>query len=613
MRALVTGAGGFIGSFLVPELIKNGYTVKALLLPREEGTHIEAQGAEIVRGDLTRPETLTGIAKEVDIVFHLAGRVVDWGRYKLFRDIMVDGTRHLLEACRNEGIQRFVYFSSFGALGFNRDLAGLDETAERVRTGIPYCDTKIEAEDLVTTFCQTHDIPFTIIRPANVIGPGSVWVRDILDALHRGPLPLVAGGRKPGAFVYVRNLVDGVLLAAVAEKAINRTYHFRDDTGLTWGDYITTLGSWIGKKPLGSIPFGLAFRLGAILEGLLAFTSWRPPVTRQAVGIIGCDNDVDTSRARTELGWVSRTPTGTAMSEIKEWVDNSYRPGGSGTLKDFHNHLIYITGGSSGIGLETARQLAGKGAHIVLMARNAEKLDAACREVAAARRTPLQRVAGIAMDVTDPQDVRAKLQQAINRFGPPDILINSAGVVANDHLEDLPYETFDRVIQTNLYGVRNLCANLVPVMKARGGRIVIIASLAGLIGMYGYSAYGTSKFAVVGLAECLRSELKPHGIPLTLVCPPEVKTPMLADEETTISPQSKAVKMMAGALTPRYTAKKIIQAIQKKRFLVIPGMRARLVYLNHCITLGIGTRITSDLMVRLVMKRKGQSSPPKTH
>jgi len=605
MLALVTGAAGFIGSFLVPSLTQNGYTVRALLMPHEDGSHLETQGVDIFRGDLTQPETMTGIAKDVDIVFHLAGRVVDWGRYKDFHTIMVDGTRNLLQACQGAGIQRFVYFSSFGALGLNRDLAGLDETAERVRTGIPYCDTKIEAEDLVADYCPANGIAYTIIRPANVIGPGSVWVRDVLDAFHRGPMPLIAGGKKAGAFICVENLVDGVLLAASSEKAVNRTYHFRDDTGLTWGEYITTLGGWIGKKPFGSVPFGLAYRLGAVSEKLLALTSLRPHVTRLAAGIMGCDNDVDVGRARTELGWVSKVSADEAMAKIKTWVESRYRPAGTKTIKDFHNRLIYITGGSSGIGLEVACQLAARGGHIVLLARDAEKLDAAGRKVEAARRSSHQRVAGISMDVSDLQDVMAKLGRAVAEFGPPDILINSAGVLHNDHFEDTDFETFDRVIQTNLYGVRKVTSALLPVMKEKGGQIVIIGSLAGLLGVYGYTAYGTSKFAVVGFAECLRSELKPLGIPVTLICPPEVTTPMIAEEARTISPQAKAVKKITGVLTPQYAARKIIKAISKRRFLVIPGLRARLAYMGHCLTLGLATRMTSDLLIRYKMKKGG--------
>ncbi|HDP79984.1 MAG TPA: NAD-dependent epimerase/dehydratase family protein, partial [Spirochaetes bacterium] len=318
--ALVTGAGGFIGSRLVEALVEKNYRVRALFLPGENAAGAEKLGADIIRGDITNPGSLKGIAWNADLVFHLATRVLDWGGRKLFRRLMVDGTRNLLEECRRCGSGRFIYFSSIAALGLGRPAAGLDEDAERVATGIPYGDTKIEAEDLVSAYCRAEDIPFTIIRPANVTGPGSVWVKDILDAFFRGPLPLIDGGRAPGAFVYVDNLVDGAILAARSPVAAGRTYHFRDDYDITWGQYIALLGGLIGRRPRGNIPFRLAWTMGHLLETLLSPLGVRPPMTRLAAGVMGRNNDVDASRARRELGWKSRVDLETALGAIERWV-----------------------------------------------------------------------------------------------------------------------------------------------------------------------------------------------------------------------------------------------------------------------------------------------------
>jgi nucleoside-diphosphate-sugar epimerase len=325
LKALVTGAGGFIGSFLLRELEKRGYKIRTLFLPEEDATEALGLGVEITRGDITRRETLQGLTKGIDIVFHLATRVLDWGSMSLFRRVMVDGTRNLLEESRG-AIKRFVYFSSLAALGLGRDVVGLNEDAERRRCGIPYCDTKIEAEDLVSGLCDEYRIPYTIIRPANVIGPGSVWVKDVLDAFYRGPLPLIDGGRAPGAFVYVTNLVEGAILAAESERAIGRTYHFRDDYDITWREYLETLGAWIGKKPLGNIPFKLAWFLGHLLEIILTPFGLRPPMTRLAAGVMGRNNDVDNSRARDELGWKSLVTLDDALLEIEKWVREIYIP-----------------------------------------------------------------------------------------------------------------------------------------------------------------------------------------------------------------------------------------------------------------------------------------------
>ena len=143
-------------------------------------------------------------------MFHLATRTSDWGSYNQFAVIMIHGTMNLLQESKND-IKRFVYYSSIAAFGLNRPMAGFKEDAERQKCGIPYCDTKIDAEDMTSQFCAQHNIEHVIIRPGNVFGPGSVWVKDILDALGRAPFPLMEKGKMPGGFIYVDNLVDGTI------------------------------------------------------------------------------------------------------------------------------------------------------------------------------------------------------------------------------------------------------------------------------------------------------------------------------------------------------------------------------------------------------------------
>ena len=324
MNILITGAAGFIGFHLTKELARKGHKIRGLLLPQEDGQALEALGVEIFRGDLIQADSLAGVADGIDLVFHLAARTLDWGTRKQFEMVTVDGTCNLLEASEGH-VSRFVYCSSIAALGFGRAQAGLNEDAPRKICGIPYCDTKIMAEDLVAEFCGQHRLDYTIIRPANVFGPGSVWVKEILNAFKRGPFPLIAKGRAPGAFVYIDNLVDGMILAGLSAKAVGQTYHFRDDYPITWAEYLKTLGEWIGRVPQGGMPFWMAWALGAFLEVLLTPLGLRPPMTRLAAGVMGKDNSVDASRARLELGWESRVSQGEAMKRIKEWVDASYR------------------------------------------------------------------------------------------------------------------------------------------------------------------------------------------------------------------------------------------------------------------------------------------------
>ncbi|TFG38229.1 MAG: NAD-dependent epimerase/dehydratase family protein [Syntrophobacterales bacterium] len=319
MKALVTGATGFIGFNLCRELSRRDFAVTALVLPGEDVTHIEDNVVRILYGDLTDPPSLEGISEDVDIVFHLAAKVTDWGPPKAFYATILDGTRNLLEECSGK-VSRFLYVSSMAACGLGRHLNGLTEEAVAMKSGVPYNDAKLDAERLVKSYQGKVSTRFAIVRPANVIGPGSVWVKDII-ARYRGLfVPLIDAGKHSASLIYIDNLVDGIIRAGTADTAEGKTYFLRDDWSVTWKQYVTDLGSIVGKKPFGSIPFKAAWTMGSILEKILTPLHIRPPVTRLAAGVMGRDNDVDTSLAQKELGWKTNVSYEEAMEKIRQWV-----------------------------------------------------------------------------------------------------------------------------------------------------------------------------------------------------------------------------------------------------------------------------------------------------
>ncbi|HNW27122.1 MAG TPA: NAD-dependent epimerase/dehydratase family protein [Spirochaetota bacterium] len=323
MKALVTGATGFIGSVLAKELMARGHGVRALAFPEEKVSELAEMGAEICRGDLTAPESLRGICDGVDTVFHLAGRVTDWGTRKQFYTAIYTATENLLKEAAGKA-SRFVYVSSLAAMGMGRHLKGVKETDPPRKSGVYYNDAKADAEALVRSYHDAGTISCTIVRPANVTGPGSVWVRDIIDQMLKMPVPLFDRGRHPTSFVYVDSLVDGMIRAGTMDIARGKAYHFRDDWTATWGEYITFLGSLVGKRPRGNIPFRLAWPLGLVMEKILNPLQVRSPLTRLNVGVLGRNNDIDTSLARAELGWRTIVPYREAMERIAAWVRAHY-------------------------------------------------------------------------------------------------------------------------------------------------------------------------------------------------------------------------------------------------------------------------------------------------
>lgn len=324
MKALVTGAAGFIGSVVLGELLARGHRVRALVMPGEDASGLAKQGAEIACGDLTDSASIRGICDGIDTVFHLAARVTDWGSRRQFYAAIYDATRNLIEEAAGRAA-RFVYVSSIAALGMGRHLKGLTEADQARKSGVPYNDAKLDAEKLVMEYHRAGRIVVTVVRPANVTGPGSVWVRDVADRmLGITGVPLIDGGRHSSSFVYVDSLADGIIRAGTMKVAQGKTYHFRDEWNVTWKRYITDLGSFIGKRPRGSIPFAAAWHAGRLLEFLLTPFGVRPPLTRLAAGVMGRDNDVDTALAREELGWKTTVPYRDAMERTGAWMREHY-------------------------------------------------------------------------------------------------------------------------------------------------------------------------------------------------------------------------------------------------------------------------------------------------
>ena len=243
---------------------------------------------------------------------------------------------------------------------------------------------------------------------------------------------------------------------------------------------------------------------------------------------------------------------------------------------------IYITGGSSGIGLATAKLAYGRGASLVIIARDKDRLHQAARDIETCKVNNTQRVATVSLDVSEFKKVSEVLRSVAEDYGAPDCLIANAGILYGDYFENISFETFDRTMKTNVYGVRNVIEVLLPKMKTRNGRIVIVSSIAGFTGMLGYTAYSTSKFALIGFAESLYYDLKRFGMKVFLVCPPEVETSMIIKEAETLPPEARAVKNLAGRISAESAANAVIRALTGNRFLVIPGLKAKLIYYLTC-------------------------------
>ncbi len=263
----------------------------------------------------------------------------------------------------------------------------------------------------------------------------------------------------------------------------------------------------------------------------------------------------------------------------------------------FRDQIALITGGSSGIGLAVARLLAAQGAHVWLLARRQPELEGALRQVQAERCTPQQSFGFVSADVSDAQQVFQAIAEVEACVGVPDLVVNSAGVAHPGYVQDLGLEIFRWMMEVNYFGTVHVVKAVLPGMLARrSGHIVNISSMAGVIGLFGYTAYGASKYAVRGFSDALRAELKPLGIHVSIVFPPDTDTPQLAYDNRFKPPETKALSSMASVVSPEVVAKAILRGVMRRRYVIIPGLDSQILYWLIGL-LGNGVYPLMDLLV----------------
>jgi 3-dehydrosphinganine reductase len=239
------------------------------------------------------------------------------------------------------------------------------------------------------------------------------------------------------------------------------------------------------------------------------------------------------------------------------------------------NRRVYLVGGSCGIGLSLGCELASRGAHLLVFARDRERLSGAVEVMSGLRAGTGQQVEAFPMDVSSWAQVLPGMEKAVQDFGPPDVLLNCAGRALPGRFDDLGIDKFEDTMAVNLMGTIHTVKALVPFMKGRGGIIVNTSSVAGLVGIFGYTDYCASKYAVIGFSEALRSELKPLGIKVQVLCPPDTDTPGFELENRTKPEETKRITGAAKLMKPDDVARACIRGMATNRFLIIPGLDSK--------------------------------------
>lgn len=226
---------------------------------------------------------------------------------------------------------------------------------------------------------------------------------------------------------------------------------------------------------------------------------------------------------------------------------------------------VFITGGSSGIGLALAHQAASEGARVSILARNQDKLEEAQHSIR------LSTGLDVAIFSADVQDFIA-VQKAVKEAGPVDVLICNQGVFVPQELETQELEEIRFMIDVNLMGCFRLIKAALPGMKNRKdglpASIALMSSQAGQVGIYGYTAYSASKFGLRGLGEALQQEVISDNIHVSLIFPPDTQTPGLLEESKKRPGLTSIIAASSGAMKADEVAKKALNGVKSGSFMV---------------------------------------------
>ena len=332
MKILVTGATGFLASHLIPALQGRGYLVRALVLPSENPTRLKRLDVEVHTGDVCQPATLAPAMSEIDAVFHLAAAIGVRRPMREYYAINVAGTRNVCLAAQEAGVKRLVHVSSTSVYRQGMGVP-VHEDSPLVPLPDPYPQTKAAADKLVQRMIMDENLPASIVRISTMYGPGDgLNFGRIADRLLAGHAIVIGSGSNLVPFVYVDDVVRGMLLVLEHQQAKGQIYNISDDNWPTQADLLREIAEQLGvRPPRFHIPYRLLYCSAFVAEGFAELTrSQHPLVTRFGVAMYGADNRFSSRRARQELGYEPQVPLSEGVKLAVAWHrDSPGRAGGA--------------------------------------------------------------------------------------------------------------------------------------------------------------------------------------------------------------------------------------------------------------------------------------------
>lgn len=308
MTALVTGVTGFTGGHLARYLLRRGVHVRGLVRAGSQGkgevAALREAGVEIATGDLTDRAAVALACRGCDIVYHIAATYREAGQPdSAYRAINVDGVQHVIDGARAAGVRRVVHCSTGGVHGHVANPPA-DEDAP-FNPGDIYQETKLEGERLARAEGQRPGLEVVVARPIGIYGPGDLRFLKMFRGIARRQFPVLGSGEVFYHLTYVEDLCEGFRLCGEVPGAAGRTYILGGPRYTTLNELVAMVATELGVKPfpvhLPVWPFWVA---GAVCEAICVPLRLQPPLYRRRVDFYTKSRAFDTTRARTELGFV---------------------------------------------------------------------------------------------------------------------------------------------------------------------------------------------------------------------------------------------------------------------------------------------------------------------
>lgn len=312
-RSLVTGATGLLGSHIAEQLHRRGIPMRVICRPGSDTTFLRSINAEIMTGDIAEQEACDRACEGVDVVYHAAARVGDWGPWPDFVRNTIGATQHLVHAAATHGVRRFIHISSVSVYGHvDGESRVFDESAPigaNVHRWSYYTRAKIEAERIVRRAHQVRQITATIIRPSWLYGSRDrATLPRLMDSLRTGKLKIIGDGTNRLNVVHAGNVAEACILAAQNDRAFGEAYNCCHDGVLTQRQYFDAIADAMGSKRVTrSVPYSIAYNAAFLMEcfGHLFRTKKPPLATRYAIWLMGRRCFFECQKLKDQLGWTS--------------------------------------------------------------------------------------------------------------------------------------------------------------------------------------------------------------------------------------------------------------------------------------------------------------------